>query len=130
MPPPRPKKRVEKKLGNEDGFFSDLPNRHRFTKVSRRTVNMLIKKQEREPIVFNVHLKAIGRNLNLDLNKISKKEEKQKNCYLNNRRKSRRMQDCQTLLILKIIVASQRYLPGGRMRIDGPGSSKIIHRYQ
>ena len=44
MPPPRPKKRVEKKLGNEDGFFSDLPNRHRFTKVSRRTVNMLIKK--------------------------------------------------------------------------------------
>ena len=34
------------------------------------------------------------------------------------------MQDYQTLLILKIIVASQRYLPGGRMRIDGPGSSE------
>ena len=44
MPPPRPKKRIAKRLGNEDGFFTDLPNRHRFTKVSRRTINMLIKK--------------------------------------------------------------------------------------
>ena len=55
MPPPRPKKRVAKRLGNEDGFFSDLPNRHRFTKVSRRTINMLIKKQENEPYVFNLN---------------------------------------------------------------------------
>ena len=45
MPPPRPRKREAKKLGNEDGFFSGLPARHRYTKVSRRTVNMLIRKE-------------------------------------------------------------------------------------
>ena len=48
MPAPRPKKREAKKLGNDDGFFSGLPARHRFTKVkvSKRVINMLIRKQD------------------------------------------------------------------------------------
>ena len=44
----RQKKREAKKLVNDDGFFSGLPARHRFTKakVSKRVINMLIRKQD------------------------------------------------------------------------------------
>ena len=50
MPAPRPRKREAKKLDNTDDFFSGLPARHRYTKVSRRTVNMLLSKQEDLPV--------------------------------------------------------------------------------
>ena len=62
MPAPRPKKREGKRLGNEDGFFSGLPARHRFTKVSKRVVNMLIRKQDgQDP---PQHLRDVGRQVN------------------------------------------------------------------
>ena len=50
MPAPRPRKREVKKLDFEGHFFADQPARHRYTKVSRRTVNMLLSKQEDLPV--------------------------------------------------------------------------------